>query len=865
MKKEFNKIYIKDHHSGSCRYILPILELIFKNKEIIFISPDSNLDYDISYFPHHTTHYDEKKPFIIAGHENFINDLKNHPNCIAHFISIIPEVKEDNVFYLPYFLDRNNLNDVSFNRKYNNKKNNLAVYVAKNNVKNREDFFNILRSLDTTNTVDALGEASHTKNVNLPSRNDWHKLPEIYKDYKFTFAMENSDINGYITEKIMNAYIAGSIPIYWGTSKVKTIFNPKSFIYLNDYNSFEEAAKDIISISNDNERYNAMINEPIFISNLYPEYDKYYDKPPPQFVIDIANSINNNLKKYNKIGKNMENSKGKQNGGNSTRKQKGGNSKKIYVRLTGGLGNRLFQIFAAYGFAEKWGNYEVILLKDGKYNHVSEDNSLNDFKQLFPQLKQKNNSNNSTNISKLKIINDNSSYENPNNSIILDGFFQNSSFFPTNEIKLHLLEPTNNIIKNIDKSHLYFIHFRFGDFKYSNDFKINLIKYYTFSINQLKNSDNLAKFIIISDDINNAREYISNNLKLDLNELIFDNNTSRLDSLYYMSQCVGGICSNSTFSWWGAYSILNKNPKTIFMPSKWQTKNIKTQGNIVPTWVTKINLNSLNGGSKKRRTRKIRKQKGGSSIDFLPFINDNFIVWTLTSNGYKDVTYNLYNSIKKSNISWKLMIVCLDNESHNYFKEKNIESIFYKSESVSTPNKANISTFKSESFMDFNRIKLELIEKIRLEAPEQVKYILYMDGDIVVFKDFMPYLIDLYNKNNTPHLYFQGDNYGGEANSVGCSGFFIMDRFKLDKSPFIVHDDNEWKQIREDQLWINKYLNEYKIPFGYLDRPLFPNGAYMYNNSQEWKTFKDAYILHYNFMVGQDKIKKMKENNHWYI
>jgi hypothetical protein len=39
----------------------------------------------------------------------------------------------------------------------------------------------------------------------------------------------------------------------------------------------------------------------------------------------------------------------------------------------------------------------------------------------------------------------------------------------------------------------------------------------------------------------------------------------------------------------------------------------------------------------------------------------------------------------------------------------------------------------------------------------------------------------------------------------------------------------------------------------------------MYNNSQEWKNFKDAYILHYNFMVGQDKIKKMKENNHWYI
>ena len=30
---------------------------------------------------------------------------------------------------------------------------------------------------------------------------------------------------------------------------------------------------------------------------------------------------------------------------------------------------------------------------------------------------------------------------------------------------------TTTIVKNIDKSHLYFIHFRFGDFKQFNDFK----------------------------------------------------------------------------------------------------------------------------------------------------------------------------------------------------------------------------------------------------------------------------------------------------------------------------------------------------------------------------------------------------------
>ena len=35
-------------------------------------------------------------------------------------------------------------------------------------------------------------------------------------NYNFTIAFENCDHPGYITEKIIHAFIAGTIPLYWG-------------------------------------------------------------------------------------------------------------------------------------------------------------------------------------------------------------------------------------------------------------------------------------------------------------------------------------------------------------------------------------------------------------------------------------------------------------------------------------------------------------------------------------------------------------------------------------------------------------------------------------------------------------------------
>jgi hypothetical protein len=49
--------------------------------------------------------------------------------------------------------------------------------------------------------------------------------------YRFSIVMESENIPGYVTEKILNGFLAHTVPIYWGHSDVAKLFNPNAFIW----------------------------------------------------------------------------------------------------------------------------------------------------------------------------------------------------------------------------------------------------------------------------------------------------------------------------------------------------------------------------------------------------------------------------------------------------------------------------------------------------------------------------------------------------------------------------------------------------------------------------------------------------------
>lgn len=55
--------------------------------------------------------------------------------------------------------------------------------------------------------------------------------------HKFFMAYENTSYPYYCTEKLMDAFTAGSVPIYWGDPKVKEDWNSESFVNIIDHGS----------------------------------------------------------------------------------------------------------------------------------------------------------------------------------------------------------------------------------------------------------------------------------------------------------------------------------------------------------------------------------------------------------------------------------------------------------------------------------------------------------------------------------------------------------------------------------------------------------------------------------------------------
>ena len=133
--------------------------------------------------------------------------------------------------------------------------------------------------------VDMGGGCNH--NIN---RRVWNKI-EFLNEYKFSIAMENSRGDGYISEKIVDSFRAGTIPIYYGDYLVDEFINPKTYILIRGDKDIDAKIEYIKKIDNDDKLYMEIMKEKPIIDDKFKE--KIDNKEIKEFFYNIFSQDKN--------------------------------------------------------------------------------------------------------------------------------------------------------------------------------------------------------------------------------------------------------------------------------------------------------------------------------------------------------------------------------------------------------------------------------------------------------------------------------------------------------------------------------------------------------------------------------------------
>lgn len=271
------------------------------------------------------------------------------------------------------------------------------------------------------------------------------------------------------------------------------------------------------------------------------------------------------------------------------------------VKVSGYLGNQLFQYAAMIGYAKKhcgddWEEYVQIELWD-----------LRKYLKNPPQL--------------FYITSELETYTEPyfhyqeipfKPRLNISGYFQSWRYFEGAEkevrealefvpsLKTEVLSRTISSLNCSYNDLLQYnrvtgIHARLGDYSKLPNHYVQLLQtdYYIRAIQEL--DDKTDFFLVFSNDIPQCKRYFSSVEEKIRSKVLFvespqeksEGNSSAISDLYLMSCCSNFIIANSSMSWWGAWLIRNRD-KIVIAPKQWFGPALSmndTKDLIPPEWI----------------------------------------------------------------------------------------------------------------------------------------------------------------------------------------------------------------------------------------------------------------------------------------
>ena len=280
MTKPVLRLGFTDAFSAISNFFTTILSEDFE-----IIRDDENPDYLIfcdRNFGNNNVNYNNKKCIKI-----FYTGENERPwNYTCNYAISFDHVDNEQQYRLPLYViydfdnQHRNVNNTKtvdrdpsdLNKKFKDK---FCSFVVKNSACEKRNYF--FQRLSEYKKVDSGGPLFNNIGYVLErGEGAVQAKMKFLNDYKFNLCFENSSYAGYTTEKLYEAYMFGTVPIYWGSPTIECDFNTKAFLNWHDYQDDDAFMEAIIEVDTKPELYEQMYMEPLFNSWKEP-YNKYLD------------------------------------------------------------------------------------------------------------------------------------------------------------------------------------------------------------------------------------------------------------------------------------------------------------------------------------------------------------------------------------------------------------------------------------------------------------------------------------------------------------------------------------------------------------------------------------------------------------
>ena len=137
---------------------------------------------------------------------------------------------------------------------YQSPKTRFCNFIYRHSAKEGSYRTEFCQQLSKYKKVDCPSGALH--NLDLPLPTEKEKL-QFMSECKFSISFESVAKPWFISEKIVSAFRAGTVPIYWGAPEIEQVYNPQSFINVRRFSSWQACIEHIKEIDQNPELYEA--------------------------------------------------------------------------------------------------------------------------------------------------------------------------------------------------------------------------------------------------------------------------------------------------------------------------------------------------------------------------------------------------------------------------------------------------------------------------------------------------------------------------------------------------------------------------------------------------------------------------------